>query len=359
MSKRICDKCGYAYEVNCNAANIIYLCPKCINYVGCECEYGFGPIVPCSILFGGKKIAEIVYRDSHDYRLISSELGIARDLIKGYEQLGAYDEAVEIVTEHIKAQDVRVKDVHVESVDYLVGTLADFTLKSDENGKVVEWVKSLVSEGFKYNEYAEEFLNRFGGLKFTGTGKGARSRVEVCFDPECYASGEYDRMEELEKIAGDDLFPVGGVSDYVIYIGRKGKFYLGDWINFYECGDSTEAFIENIFADDPFGRMKRLYHNDYMDRAKWVDQCKMSEVAFPVMKTIDYLDRTIVVYEVIWERNMLCYDADGNVLWRVHGSNIGSLLIRSAKLTEDNKIIVHDILDDTFIVDPETGLATR
>ena len=31
MSKRICDKCGYAYEVNCNAANIIYLCPKCFN----------------------------------------------------------------------------------------------------------------------------------------------------------------------------------------------------------------------------------------------------------------------------------------------------------------------------------------
>ena len=169
--------------------------------MGCECEYGFGPIVPCSILFGGKKIAEIVYRDSHDYRLISSELGIARDLIKGYEQLGAYDEAVEIVTEQIKAQDIRVKDVHVEGVDYLIGTLADFTLKSDENGKVVEWVKSLVSEGFKYNEYAEEFLNRFGGLKFTGTGKDARSRVEVCFDPECYASGEYDRMEELEKIA--------------------------------------------------------------------------------------------------------------------------------------------------------------
>lgn len=77
------------------------------------------------------------------------------------------------------------------------------------------------------------------------------------------------------------------------------------------------------------------------------------------MKTIDYSDWTIVVYDVIWERNMLCYDAEGNVIWRVHGSKIGSLLIRSAELTADNKIIVHDILYDTFIVDPETGMATR
>lgn len=359
MTKRICDRCGLAYETNCNAPNIIYLCPKCFNYVGCECEYGFGPIVPCKILIGGKKIAEIVYNDSNGYRLISSELDIDKDLIKGYEQLGAYDEAVEIVTEQAKAQDVRVKDVHVEAVDYLTNALADFTVKSDENGKVVEWVKILVSEGFKYNDFAEEFLNSFGGLKFIGTGKGARSRVEVCFDPVCYASGEYERMEELEQIAGDDLFPVGGLYDSTIYIGRKGKFYLGDWINFYEGGDSTKTFIENIFADDPFGRMKLLYHNDYMDRARLIDQSKRSEVDFPVLKTIGYFDRTIVVYEVIWERNMLCYDADGNVLWRVHGSNIGSLLIRSAELTDDNKIIVHDILNDTFIVDPETGSATR
>lgn len=104
MAKRICDRCGYAYEAKCNAPNIIYLCPKCFNYVGCECEYGFGPIVPCSILLGGKKIAEIVYNDSNGYRLISSELGIVKDLIRGYEQLGAYDEAVEIVAEQLKAQ---------------------------------------------------------------------------------------------------------------------------------------------------------------------------------------------------------------------------------------------------------------
>ena len=104
-------------------------------------------------------------------------------------------------------------------------------------------------------------------------------------------------------------------------MGRAGKFYLGDWINFYECGDSTESFIENIFADDPFGRMKFLRHNDYMDRSRLIDQSKRSEVDFPVLKTIDYSDWTIVV--------------------------------------ADNKIIVYDILYDTFIVDPETGMATR
>ena len=359
MTKRICDKCGYAYEAKCTAPNIIYFCPKCFNYVGCECEYGFGPIVPCSILLGGKQIAEIVYNDSNGYRLISSELGIDKDLIKGYEQLGAYDETVEIIAEQIKAQGFKVKDEHVEGIDYLTGTLADFTLKSDENEKVAEWVKSLISEGFKYNDFAKEFLIRFGGLKFIGTGKGARSRVEVCFDPVYYASGDYDRMEELEEIAGDELFPVGGLYDSTIYIGRTGKFYLGDWINFYECGDSSDSFIENIFADEPFGRLKLLRHNDYMDRSRLIDQSRRSDVDFPVLKTIDYSDWTIAVYDVIWERNMLCYDAEGNVIWRVHSSKIGSLLIRSAELTADNKIIVHDILNDTFIVDPETGMATR
>ena len=359
MTKRICDKCGYAYEAKCTAPNIIYLCPICLNYVGCECEYGFGPIVPCSILLGGKQIAEIAYNDSNGYHLISSELGIDKDLIKGYEQLGAYDEAVEIVAEQLKVQEDRIKDEHVEGVDYLNGALADFILKSDEYEKVEEWLKCLISEGYKYNDFAGRFLKRFGGLKFIGTGKEARSRVEVCFDPELYASGEYDRMEELEEIAGDELFPVGGVSDYTLYIGSKGKFYLGDWINFYECGDSTDSLIEKLFADDPFNHMNLLHHNDYMDRSRMVEQCKRSEVDFPVMKTIDYMDWTIIVYEVIWERNMICYDADGEVVWRVHGSNIGSLLIRSAKLTDDNKIIVHDILNDTFIVDPETGLTTR
>ena len=105
MTKLTCDRCSYAYEAKCNAPNIIFLCPKCFNYVACECEYGFGPIVPCSILFGEKKIAEIVYKDSTDYRLISDELGIDKDLIKGYEQLGAYDEAACIIAEQLEEQE--------------------------------------------------------------------------------------------------------------------------------------------------------------------------------------------------------------------------------------------------------------
>ena len=70
---------------------------------------------------------------------------------------------------------------------------------------------------------------------------------------------------------------------------------------------------------------------------------------------------SVIVY-VNARRNVSEYkitDAEGNVIWRVHSSKIGSLLIRSAELTADNKIIVHDILNDTFIVDPETGMATR
>ena len=56
--------------------------------------------------------------------------------------------------------------------------------------------------------------------------------------------------------------------------------------------------------------MKFLRHNDYMDRSRLIDQSKRSEVDFPVLKTIDYSDWTIVV--------------------------------------ADNKIIVYDILYDTL-----------
>ena len=145
MTKRICDRCGYAYEAKCTSPNIIYLCPICLNYVGCECEYGFGPIVPCSILLGGKQIAEIVYNDSNGYRLISSELGIDKDLIKGYEQLGAYDETVEIIAEQIKAQGFKVKEEHV---DINIETGEPFTRE-----QIIEIVKRI--KACKYASEAE------------------------------------------------------------------------------------------------------------------------------------------------------------------------------------------------------------
>ena len=67
------------------------------------------------------------------------------DLIKGYEQLGAYDETVEIIAEQIKVQGFKVKDEHV---DINIETGEPFTRE-----QIIEIVKRI--KACKYASEAE------------------------------------------------------------------------------------------------------------------------------------------------------------------------------------------------------------
>ena len=138
--------------------------------------------------------------------------------------------------------------------------LSDFIILSDEHENIVDWVNALFDEGYIYNDYANEVLLIFGGLKVRGRGMLSQNIIEIYFNPVYYASGEYDRMSIYNNAANDILFPVGGLYDYTVFIGEKGKYYIADWKNLYECGESIDSFLKNIFSDAP--NLLELYNNE-------------------------------------------------------------------------------------------------
>ncbi|SCZ77382.1 hypothetical protein SAMN02910350_00707 [Pseudobutyrivibrio xylanivorans] len=98
MEQLHCKKCGCEFS-GAIAGNAIYLCPKCKEYVSCICDYGFGPITPCSIFLGEKEIARIEERERTKYQLKSAALGLDVALTKGYKNLEVYKEASKIVSQ--------------------------------------------------------------------------------------------------------------------------------------------------------------------------------------------------------------------------------------------------------------------
>ncbi|MBQ8982207.1 MAG: SUKH-3 domain-containing protein [Lachnospiraceae bacterium] len=134
---------------------------------------------------------------------------------------------------------------------YFEKYLSEVEIISDEHESIAAWVKVLMNEGYVYNDYADEILSIFGGLKVRGRGETSKNYVEIYFNPVFFASGEYDRMSIYNSLVRDSLFPVGGLYDYTIFIGKKGKYYIADWKDMYECGNSVDSFIHNIFMDAP------------------------------------------------------------------------------------------------------------
>lgn len=100
--KRVCPKCNADVEYELSA-NFMVFCPHCRSYVLLECEYGYGPVVPCNILLGAKKVAEVVTCDSYNqsqYVLQSEHFGIHIILKNMY--LDALLEAKDIIAKSLK-----------------------------------------------------------------------------------------------------------------------------------------------------------------------------------------------------------------------------------------------------------------
>ncbi len=102
MQKIKCRKCNLEYDAPISG-NDIYFCPKCHVQIACKCEYGFGPITPCSIYVGDKEVAQITGRIK--YRVDSDVYGIHRELSGGYKDLAAYEEATDIIAEYLKGME--------------------------------------------------------------------------------------------------------------------------------------------------------------------------------------------------------------------------------------------------------------
>lgn len=67
MSKVKCRYCNCLIEYR-ETANYILFCPECKKQISLICEYGFGPVTPCSVFLGNNAVAQII-EESNDYIL--------------------------------------------------------------------------------------------------------------------------------------------------------------------------------------------------------------------------------------------------------------------------------------------------
>ena len=95
-----CGKCGYKYEYE-GCANLIAFCPECNKYDFLECEFGYGPVVPCRIYHGSKVVGMVTYNEGHEkrYRIDSDIYNLHKVLENSY--LEALHEAKDIFSEII------------------------------------------------------------------------------------------------------------------------------------------------------------------------------------------------------------------------------------------------------------------
>ena len=78
---------------------MIAFCPNCNSYDYLECEYGYGPVVPCKIYHGSREIGMVTYdkMDRMKYRIDSDVFNIHKVLENTY--LNALYEAKDMVTD--------------------------------------------------------------------------------------------------------------------------------------------------------------------------------------------------------------------------------------------------------------------
>ena len=88
-----CKECNYEISYT-QFANFIIFCPNCLKQSYLECEYGYGPVVPCHILLGEKEIGIITKRG---YTYILQTLYSDKIIELEKEYLEALKEAADII----------------------------------------------------------------------------------------------------------------------------------------------------------------------------------------------------------------------------------------------------------------------
>lgn len=88
-----CKECGHEIQYV-PRANFIIFCPACLKYAFLQCEYGYGPVVPCQIYLGDKEIG-VVTEENYNYYLTRHDTGETIPLKQKY--LEALQEAVAVI----------------------------------------------------------------------------------------------------------------------------------------------------------------------------------------------------------------------------------------------------------------------
>lgn len=90
-----CKYCGYSTQYKPLGANFIIFCPDCKKVMFLECEYGYGPAVPCDYYYRNQIIGKVFKDNKNNYVLNSSLLSVNQDLKSSY--LDALYEAANII----------------------------------------------------------------------------------------------------------------------------------------------------------------------------------------------------------------------------------------------------------------------
>ncbi|MDL2235683.1 GNAT family N-acetyltransferase [Christensenellaceae bacterium OttesenSCG-928-L17] len=95
-----CKECGCRIDYTPHA-NFILFCPACRQHAYLECEYGYGPVVPCRIFLGEEEIGLVTKEEAHHclQTIYHSE---KTKLTSTY--LEALEEAIAIVTDLLKQE---------------------------------------------------------------------------------------------------------------------------------------------------------------------------------------------------------------------------------------------------------------
>lgn len=112
-------------------------------------------------------------------------------------------------------------------------------------------IEILVQEGYEPFEYANEIIKSFDGLYISPErGHGVKSYIgDIEFDVLGSGSGEYDRLELIEELSKESMFPLGMVfGQWFLYVGISCKIYMGDGDKLYLLGENIEEFLNSIIV---------------------------------------------------------------------------------------------------------------
>lgn len=144
--------------------------------------------------------------------------------------------------------------------NYVLNILKNSGWQEGRNRDISSWVKILSEEGYSVNDYAKSVLKELGDLQIRTAGDKSHLGVSLQFNPINAASGEYDRMETFHKASKEELFPVGELFDWIVFVGSSKKVYLGDWKSLSIAGNSMEEFLNHIF--NPRFQLEEIYVNE-------------------------------------------------------------------------------------------------
>ncbi|NOW04853.1 SUKH-3 domain-containing protein [Clostridium beijerinckii] len=113
---------------------------------------------------------------------------------------------------------------------------------------VSKWIEQLVKEGYTCFPYAIEVLEELGGLDIKpkrNIRTGNSHPAEFHFNAFDAGSGEFDRIDVFESLAGEPLFPLGEIYQEFLYVGLSKRIYMGCY-KLFVIGNSIEYFLNNV-----------------------------------------------------------------------------------------------------------------